>query len=100
MHIEEIFCDGRAFPDISNPDIRLQLQHAALGYPKIIPSLRTFLENTKYLKAMTGVIKKILPPKFNGTIRECMTKYYVSPVGLQHQVQTSENDFSREEGST
>ncbi|KAJ5259685.1 hypothetical protein N7524_008747 [Penicillium chrysogenum] len=39
------------------------------GYRKIIPSLRTFLENTKYLKAITNVIKKILPVNFKGTIR-------------------------------
>ncbi|KAJ6076657.1 hypothetical protein N7499_008638 [Penicillium canescens] len=98
-HIDQIFQDGSAFQDVRDHAIRAQLRHAALGYPKIIPSLRTFLENTKYLKAMTDVIKRVLPPKFKGTIRESMFKCYVCPRDLKHQVQISENDYIQKAGS-
>lgn len=77
----------------------MRLRQAALQYPKTIPSLRTFLENTKYLKVMTDVIKRVLSPKFKGTIREAMLKRYVSPQGFQYKIQTSENDFDQREGS-
>lgn len=97
-HIEYIFQDGSAFQDVSNPVMRSQLREAALKYPRIIPSLRTFLENTKYLRAMTDVIKRVLPPKFKGTIRESMLKCYVCPGDSKHQVQQSENDYVYEQG--
>lgn len=98
-HIHEVFRNGMVYPDITDPYLRAQLQNAALTYTRVIPTLRTFLENTKYLKAMTDVMKRILPPKFKGTIRESMFKYYVSPTDLQHEVQASENDFAKESGS-
>ncbi|EKV13717.1 hypothetical protein PDIG_36280 [Penicillium digitatum PHI26] len=44
-------------------------------------------------------MKKILPLKFKGTMRETMLKYYQEPTGTQHQIQRSENDFDQEQGS-
>lgn len=78
-YISEIFQAGSAFPLIGDSSRRSQLLHAALSYSKVIPSLRTFLENTKYLKAMTDVIKKLLPPNFRSTIHQTMLRYYVTP---------------------
>jgi hypothetical protein len=92
-YICEMFQDGVAFPLVADSNSRSQLQQAALSYPGVIPSLRIFLENTKYLKAMTDVIKQVLPPRFKGTIRQAMFRSYVNPEDLQFKVQTSENDF-------
>jgi hypothetical protein len=88
-----LFEEGRVFSHVEEPAMRLKLRASVLGYPKIIPSLKTFLENTKYLKVMTDVMKKLLPPNFKGTIRDEMEKHYYCPEGLQFKVQTSENDF-------
>lgn len=48
---------------------------------------------------MTDVVKKVLPPKSKGTIRESLFKCYVCPRDLRHQVQISENDYIQKEGS-
>lgn len=83
-----------------DPAVRSQLLHAALSYRKIIPSLRTFLENAKYLKAMTDVIKKVLPMKIKGTIRQTMLQYYIAPKDFQFQVQLLENEFVQRKRSS
>jgi hypothetical protein len=93
-----MFQDGVAFPLVADSNSRSQLQQAALSYPGVIPSLRIFLENTKYLKVMTDVIKQVLPPRFKGTIRQAMFRSYVNPEDLQFKVQTSENDFKYQKG--
>ncbi|KAJ6118733.1 hypothetical protein N7471_013353 [Penicillium samsonianum] len=48
---------------------------------------------------MTDVIKRVLPLKHKGTIRELMFKYYVCPQDLKHQLQISENDYVQKAGS-
>lgn len=99
-YINKIFQDGLAFPMACDPAVRSQLLHAALSYRKIIPSLRTFLENAKYLKAMTDVIKKVLPMKIKGTIRQTMLRYYIGPKDFQFQVQLLENEFIQRKRSS
>ena len=97
-YIKNAFQDGSAFSMIKDPNLRSKMQHAVLGYRKIIPSLRTFLENTKYLKAMTDVVKKILPVNFKGTIRQAMFRYYMAPRNQQFYIQSLENDFVQRVG--
>jgi hypothetical protein len=46
---------------------------------------------------MTDVIKRVLPPKFKGSIREEMHKRYLSQ-GPQYKIQTSENNFDHRDG--
>ena len=48
-HINYIFDQNLAFSHTMDPHLRLQLRRAALDYPTVIPSLKLFLENTKYL---------------------------------------------------
>ncbi|EKV12001.1 hypothetical protein PDIG_47160 [Penicillium digitatum PHI26] len=98
QYIKNAFQDGSAFSMVNNPTLRSKMQHAVLGYRKIIPSLRTFLENTKYLKAMTDVVKKILPVNFKGTIRQAMFRYYVAPRNQQFYIQSLENKFVQKVG--
>jgi len=93
-YIRQIFEHNLAFPRVSDPASRLQLLQASLSYTEMIPSLHLFLENTKYLRTMTDVLKKALPPKCKGTIRQVMLRSFVPP--LTGRMQVSENDF--EEG--
>ena len=97
-YITEIFRDGLAFPMVRDLNLRSQMLHSILSYQRIIPSLRTFLENTKYLKAMTDVIKKVLPVNFKRTIRQTMIRSYVAQ-GPQFPVQSSENNFLAKDGT-
>jgi hypothetical protein len=93
--IHQIFNDNLAFPHISDPASRSQLLQASLNYPEIIPSLHLFLENIKYLKPMTDIMKKILPCQFKGTIRQAMLRYFVPT--SKNRIQVSENDFEETE---
>jgi hypothetical protein len=87
-----------AFPLITDSEIRGNLRALALAYPRIIPSLRLFFENIKYLKPIIQVMKKaFLPPKFKGTIREAVRRRYVPPPDGMFPVQVSENGFVQEQ---
>lgn len=92
-YVSEVFENRLAFPMVHDPTLRLKLLDAALGFSTTIQSLKTFLENTKYLKAMTDAVKTILPKSSKGTIRQTLRRFYVAPQGERFQVQCSENSF-------
>ncbi|KAJ5602076.1 hypothetical protein N7510_011610, partial [Penicillium lagena] len=96
--INQIFNDNLAFPRVSDPALRSQLLQASLNYPGIIPSLHLFLENIKYLKPMTDILKKVLPFKFKGSIRQAMLRYYVPTA--RSRIQVTENDFEEDESAS
>lgn len=81
------------FSSCPDTHLRSELQQAALEYTGIIPSLRMFLANIKYIRPMVYVIKRLLPPKFRGTIRQEMHRYYVRPQNNQFPIQISESCF-------
>lgn len=98
-HIDYVFSQGLAFSRVTDPSLRSELQRAALDYPTIIPSLKLFLENTKYLKPIVHVVKRLLPSNFKGTIRQTMRRYYVAPQNQKFPIQISENKFEEHEHS-
>jgi hypothetical protein len=95
----QIFEDGTAFPLVHDLALRLRIQQAVLDFPRVIPSLRIFLENTKYLRVMTDVIKRVLPPRYKGTIRQAMLRYYIHPKNSEFEIQVSVNDFAKQTAS-
>ncbi|KAJ5928360.1 hypothetical protein N7466_007316 [Penicillium verhagenii] len=98
-YINEIFQNGAAFPLAKSLELRSRLLDAALNYPRVIPSLRTFLESTKYIKAMTDVVKKILPKNSKGSILRTLHQYYMPPQGSKFQIQCSDNSFIQRQQS-
>ncbi|KAB8256767.1 hypothetical protein BDV32DRAFT_152923 [Aspergillus pseudonomiae] len=92
-HICDIFDQNLAFPRVMDPQIRLRLRQAALEFPGIIPSLKLFHEDTKYLKPIVYVVKKLLPSNYKGTIRQAMRRYYIRPPDQKFPTQVSDNDF-------
>lgn len=97
QHIREAFQQGEVFRHVDDSQLRAQMLDASLNYPMMIPSLKTFLENTKYLKAMTDVVKKILPSNSKGTIRETMLRYYMMSESRSFSIQCSENSYIEKE---
>jgi hypothetical protein len=93
--IQQIFHDNLAFPRVTDPASRSQLLQAALNYSGIIPSVHLFFEDIKYLKPMTDILKKVLPFKFKGTIRQAMLRYFMPTP--ENRIQVSENDFDERE---
>ncbi|PYH98844.1 hypothetical protein BO71DRAFT_457304, partial [Aspergillus ellipticus CBS 707.79] len=93
QYIREAFQQGEIFRYVDDSHLRAQMLDASLSYPMMIPSLKTFLENTKYMKAMTDVIKKILPSNSKGTIRQTMLRYYMMSENQTFSIQCSENSY-------
>ncbi|RAH87594.1 hypothetical protein BO86DRAFT_424327, partial [Aspergillus japonicus CBS 114.51] len=93
-YINEIFNNGRAFSHITDAQARSQLHQAALAFKGIVPSLKTFLENTKYIKPVMQVMKKFLPSNFAGTIQEAMRACYIASSEDPLPIQITENDFA------
>jgi hypothetical protein len=58
----------------------------------MIPSLHTFLEDTKYLEPCAKIVKSLLPTKFKGTIYEAYEKNHTGI--FECQIQKTENRFS------
>ncbi|PYH40586.1 uncharacterized protein BP01DRAFT_361090 [Aspergillus saccharolyticus JOP 1030-1] len=74
--IEEAFVSGRLFPDICNERDRVTLKERVLATDTIIPSMRTFLENTKFLEPAAVILRGLLPRRFRGTIQQQLLLCY------------------------
>ncbi|GIC88723.1 uncharacterized protein Aud_005121 [Aspergillus udagawae] len=90
-HINHVFDQNIVFTSCADIQLRSELKQAALEYTGIIPSLRLFLENVKYIRPLVYSIKRLLPPRFNRTIRQTMRRYYVRPQNNRFPVQMSDN---------
>ncbi|RJE24472.1 hypothetical protein PHISCL_03164 [Aspergillus sclerotialis] len=96
-HVNDVFDQNIVFPSCSDIGTRSALRRAALEFTGIIPSLRLFFENIKYLRPLVYVVKRLLPPKFKGTIRQTMRRYYVRPGNNRFPIQVSENNIEERE---
>jgi hypothetical protein len=76
IYIEALFRDGQIFPHITDRGKREVLKSRMLAIDGIIPSMTTFMENTKYLEPAAILLRELLPGRFRGTIRRQMRKFY------------------------
>ncbi|KAL1885233.1 hypothetical protein Plec18167_001890, partial [Paecilomyces lecythidis] len=95
--INVVFDDNLVFSRSMDPHTRSELRKAALDYPGIIPSLKLFFENIKYLRPIVYILKRLLPPNFRGTIRKAMQRCYIRPSSQVFPVEISENNFREQE---
>ncbi|KAJ6032531.1 hypothetical protein N7540_003263 [Penicillium herquei] len=92
-YIIDIFQNRLAFPMARDATVRSKTLYSVLGYSKIIPSRKVFLENVKYLKPMTDVVKKLLPRSSKDTMRRALRRYFVVS-DEQFGVQCPEDGFT------
>jgi len=64
--------DGSIFGAIVNPSVRRSLLGNILKQQRLIPSLHTFCEDTKYLEPCANAIKRLLGHGLKGTVRNTM----------------------------
>lgn len=84
--------NGVLFPNISSQSTRHEIQVRLERLRYMIPSLHTFLEDTKYLEPCAKIVKTLLPAKFKKSIREAFRQKHT---GQSHfQIQSSEHTFS------
>ncbi|KAB8070480.1 hypothetical protein BDV29DRAFT_160427 [Aspergillus leporis] len=76
MYISNLFNSGTLFPNITDRSCRTVLKERVMAIDTIIPSMTTFLENTKYLEPAAILLRGLLPTRFPGSIRQQMRKIY------------------------
>ncbi|KAI4087930.1 MAG: hypothetical protein L6R37_008264, partial [Teloschistes peruensis] len=73
-------------PGISKLLARDKLWHRICSYKYNIPSLHTFLEDTKYLEPCARILKELLPPVSGMSIREAFKSVHNSQKNVEAQL--------------
>ena len=68
---------GELFPNVRDHDVRNSILERILGVPGRIPSLFSFLEDTKYLEPCAKVMKKLLPPNLGHSVERAFRRRFV-----------------------
>ena len=74
--LKELWLDGSLFNEVKDPAERDRIWQTISSLRCRIPSLRTFLEDTKYLEACSTAIRGLLPTKFKGSVQDTLTRYH------------------------
>jgi len=67
-YVEAKLLKGEILPAMRSPDLQKELLQRILSVEYIIPSIYTFLEETKWLEPGTSILKGVLPTKYNGSL--------------------------------
>ena len=90
--IEKCMQDGVLFPAVTDKQQRLDIFHRLSVIPYLIPSLYTFIENTKYIEPPAKIMKKLLPPRFKGSVCQVFRRLHTGQTQIMEQ--QSETAFS------
>ncbi|GJP89784.1 hypothetical protein AlacWU_02683 [Aspergillus niger] len=77
--IRRLLSVGVLFPGVTDPERRTLLARRLLSVTTIIPSLRTFMEDTKYLLPCALALRRLIPDAPGDTIQTCLWHYYSAP---------------------
>lgn len=61
--IERMFVLGDVFREVTDRTARATLLSTIISLPGLIPSLRSFFENLKYLKPCSAILRKLIAIK-------------------------------------
>ena len=74
--LRELWLEGSLFNEVKDPVERDRIWQTISSLRCRIPSLRTFLEDTKYLEACSTAVRGLLPTKFKGSLEDTLTRYH------------------------
>jgi len=100
--IEGLISSREIFPAIVDSAARHRILQELLQIEGRIPSLFTFFEDTKYLETWVKAVRKLIPTKFKGTIKQALRKTYMNSGKREHvkiDVQVWESRFKSIHGS-
>lgn len=85
--VEKALNRQELFPSVIEPQLRSQLRRNVCNIPFLIPTLRTFFENTIYLEPCCHAMKLLLGSMEMETIQECFFAAYKRPEKpvIEHQ---------------
>lgn len=79
---------GQVFSAVTCEAARGRILQTVISLPGLIPSLRSFFENLKYLEPCCNILKKLLNPKEKKSIYQALSGAYFPPD--KHRVEYSE----------
>lgn len=82
----------KLFPLISSEDVRAAILARLRTIKYLIPTIHTFLEDTKYLEPCVQIMRDILPQSYRGTIQEGFSQLHNGQTMFPEQ--RSEADFT------
>ncbi|KAI9036318.1 uncharacterized protein KD926_002082 [Aspergillus affinis] len=75
-YVDSLFASGQLFTNIHDPSQRSWLRDRLFSFNGLIPSIKTFLENTKFLEPAAISLRALLPRRFTGTLRQQMLQHF------------------------
>lgn len=85
------------FRFVQDPKLRHSITQNILQVEHLIPSLRTFCEDTKYLEPCANAVKLLLRLEHKETVDKALRRIYKRPRNCFADVQKSEDTFTRME---
>lgn len=82
---------SKVFPTVPDPATRGEIWGRIMSVRSIIPSLHTFLEDTKYLEPCAKILKQLLPVKCKGTINQAFERLHNGQRELKLQMAEDES---------
>jgi hypothetical protein len=92
---------GALFSAIRDQELRKVITRNIMQVDYLIPSLRTFCEDTKYLEPCATAVKLLVQPKHKETVDKALRRIYSPPENNPNRalLQESERDFNEVECS-
>jgi hypothetical protein len=94
--LETAFQEGKLFPTVQNPEDRRAIWNNLVSIQVLIPSLYTFFEDLKYLRASVKILRQLCPPS-NFSMKEAMWRIF-SEHNLpndEYLIEISEDKYER-----
>ncbi len=84
-YIEARLLRGDILPAVRSPDLQRTLLQRILSVEHTIPSIHTFLEETKWLEPGAAILKGILPTKCKGSLAQAFRALHNGQTRLKEQ---------------
>ena len=77
--------DGILFPAVTDRQQRLGIFRRLSVIPYLIPSLYTFIEDTKHIEPSAKIMKRLLSPRFKGSVRQAFGRLHTDQTQIMEQ---------------
>jgi len=83
--IENCMQNEILFPAVTNRQQRLGIFRRLSVIPYLIPSLYTFIEDTKHVEPFAKIMKRLLPSRFKESVRQAFERLHTSQTQIMKQ---------------
>ena len=98
--VEEQMSQQMLFSMITEEGTRFMILHRLQKVKHILPSLHTFIEDTKWLEPCAKAMSRLLPTHFKGSIQHALLQILDGPEKLQIQLTDTDTSFASASGTS